>query len=367
MRCRRDEECHAAARRFCDDAVMAKRGRRKGKYRQTTRVLMLLEHLRARRYGATLVELADEFDVTDRQIRRDLDVLAEAGHDPQLTPAADGRTRVRLPGSAGRSVTLSLRERYGLLAVRRVFDVLEGTPFHEDVRSIYSKVAASLPEEQRAGLEHFGDRFLFVPDGGTKGYAGKEEVLDALLTGVIHRLRVRHRYRAADGKTRTGRLEPYAMLLYKHGLYVIGRSLPEGDVSGEHRPFVFAAERFVEAEHLRGEHFEVPATFKIDEFFHGAFGIFVGGPPQRVAVEFSSAVRERVEARTWHRTEKRQPLPDGGVRLTFEAGNLTQVVPWILGWGAHARAIEPAALVEELSRVLREAEKRYPPTTPRER
>src|SRR5688572_20598588 len=105
---------------------MAKLGRRQGKYRQATRVLQLVDFLRARRYGATLVELAEEMGVTDRQVRRDLEVLEEAGYEPELSLTGDGRTRVRLPSAQGRAVPLSVRERYGLLAVRRVFDVLQG-------------------------------------------------------------------------------------------------------------------------------------------------------------------------------------------------------------------------------------------------
>ncbi len=270
---------------------MAKQGRRQGKYRQATRLLRLLEYLRSRRFGATLVELAEEFGVTERQIRRDVDALDEAGHaiEPSLT--ADGRARVQVSGVRARSVPLTLRERYVLLAARRVFDVLADTPFHEDVRSIYSKIAASLPDDQRADMEAFGDRFLFIPDGGTKAYRGKEDILDGLLTGVIHRLRVRYRYRAANGEAHSGLLAPYAMAVYKHGLYVVGCGVPDGKEAGERQTYVFAAERFEEAQHVRGDRFEVPANFKLDEFFQGTFGIFLGGEPQRVVIDFAAAAQ----------------------------------------------------------------------------
>lgn len=338
---------------------MVKRGRRQGKYRQATRLLLLLEYLRSRRFGATLTELAEEFEITERQIRRDLEALDEAGHSAELSLTTDGRTRVHLPGVRSRSVPLTLRERYVLLAVRRVFDVLADTPFHEDVRSIYSKIAGSLPDDQRADLDTFGERFLFVPAGGTKAYAGKQDILDGLLTGVIHRLRVRYRYRAADGEIRSGVLEPYAMTFYKHGLYVIGCSMPDGKEATKSATLVYAAERFEEAEHVRGSHFEVPPSFRLDEFFQGTFGIFLGGKPQRVVIDFAKEVRTRIEARTWHGTQELKPLRGGGVRLTFEASNLTQVTPWILEWGPMARVREPAVLVEEVTRKLREAGAQY--------
>ena len=339
---------------------MAKIGRRNGKYRQATRLMRLLDFLRARRFGATLEELADEFGVTERQMRRDLEAIDAAGYSTTLSLNADGRTRVVVEGSAARAVPLTLRERYGLLAARRVFDVLADTPFAEDVDSIYSKLAASLPDDQRAELKTFGDRFLYVPDGGTKAYRGKEDILDALMTGVIHRVRVHYTYKAAaTGETHTGLLEPFAMALYKHGLYVLGVGVPEGEERGVRQTYVFAAERFTKAEHVRGDHFDVPADFHLEKFFEDAFGIFRGGKRQQVVVDFDASVRGRVEARQWHRTQKIKSLRGGGLRLSFSASDMTQVVGWVLDWGAHARVVAPAALVEQVAGMLRAATKQY--------
>jgi predicted DNA-binding transcriptional regulator YafY len=61
----------------------------------------------------------------------------------------------------------------------------------------------------------------------------------------------------------------------------------------------------------------------------------------------------------WHRTQKLRPVAGGGVRLTFDAGNLTQVVPWVLSWGPHARAAEPPELVENVTKALNETMKLY--------
>jgi hypothetical protein len=46
--------------------------------------------------------------------------------------------------------------------------------------------------------EALGDRFAYVPDGGTKLYSGKEDVLDALLTGVLQRKLVSYAYQGAN-------------------------------------------------------------------------------------------------------------------------------------------------------------------------
>ncbi|MBI3178883.1 MAG: hypothetical protein HYZ27_04440, partial [Deltaproteobacteria bacterium] len=173
-----------------------------------------------------MAALAEEQGVTVRQMRRDIGYLRDEGYliDDVMV---EGRVGLRLREKRTGSVTLTQRERYTLLAMRRVFSVLEGTPFHEDIESIYAKVSSSLGDKHKAESERLLDCFAYVPDGGTKAYEGKDEVLDALLTGIIRRVRVRYGYKAATGRARTGLLEPFAMVLHKHGLYVIGRPVAE--------------------------------------------------------------------------------------------------------------------------------------------
>jgi predicted DNA-binding transcriptional regulator YafY len=57
-----------------------------------------------------------------------------------------------------------------------------------------------------------------------------------------------------------------------------------------------------------------------------------------------------------HSTQKLQGIAGGGIRLTMTVGNLTNVVSWVLEWGARACVVEPVELVdrvrEELERAL---------------
>jgi predicted DNA-binding transcriptional regulator YafY len=156
------------------------------------------------------------------------------------------------------------------------------------------------------------------------------------------------------GRARSGALAPFAILMYRQGLYVVGARVGEGHASADLG--VFAVERFVEAEHLRKRTFEVPADFQIDEVLHGGFGVHVGDPTnaREVVVEFSAEKAELVAGRVWHPTQKLTRIAGGRTRLTFTCTNLMPVVSWILQWGPHALAVEPAELaamvIEELDR-----------------
>jgi len=286
--------------------------------------------------------------------------LIDAGIDIQRT-TVNGRLGMRLIEHSHSYIAITRRERYTLLAVRSMFDVLKGTPLWEDVLSLQRKLEQRMSPEERAEHATFGDRFAYIPDGGTKAYENKDDILDALLTGVLSRRVVRFAYRDARGRLSRGYLAAYAMLLHKHGLYIVGHRLrqPEDGTSipigsACHGPF--AAERFTEAEALRGLPFVPPPDFKLGTVIRASGGVFLAEPArdQNVVIEFSKAKATYVIARSWFPEQRTATLDDGRVRVTFPCANLTPIVSWVLEWGPHARAIAPAelviAVVDELDR-----------------
>jgi predicted DNA-binding transcriptional regulator YafY len=124
---------------------MASTGRRSGAYAQTARVFQLLELLLGRRRPTPLDALAEDLGVSPRQVRRDLEALAEGGHPTETIALHDRRVGVVLLDPKPRSVSLSNRERYALLAARGVFDVLSGTTLREDLEAVCRKVAVASP------------------------------------------------------------------------------------------------------------------------------------------------------------------------------------------------------------------------------
>jgi proteasome accessory factor B len=337
---------------------------RRGDLNHISRALRVLDELRGFRRGRRLSEVARQLDASERTIRRDLADLRSAGFEIEQV-SIEGRAGARLVERTYSNIAITRRERYTLLAIASLFDVLRGTPLWEDVSSLQRKLEQRMSPEERAEHASLGDRFAYVPDGGTKAYEGKEDILDALLTGVLSRRVVRFAYRDARGRARQGYLAPYTMLLYKHGLYVVGCRLREpadGRAIEPGAPIaVYAVERFTEAEHLRSAPFAAPPGFRITEILNGAFGIHVmnNAVPHRVVIEFSAEKAAFVRARVWHPTQTFEELPDQRVRLSFTCASLIPVVSWVLEWGPHARAIEPPALVADIVAELDAARRGY--------
>lgn len=327
-------------------------------------MLKMIDEIKACRYGMAYCELADRFDVDVRTVRRDLDALEQAGVLFDRTVEDDQRVRVKIADQGKAQLRLSVRECYTLLAARGLLEVFDGSPFAEDMRSVFSKVAGALPRNQRADLEDLRDRFRFIPDGGLKTYPKHGQITEMLMHAVIQQHAVGFAYQAPKKKPRTGVLEPYAMVQFRLGLYVVGRRRYLG---GDEEPAVrvFAVERFRSVEPRRADSFEVPEDFELHRFFRGAFGLHHGDAEQRVVIDFDRSVASYVSARVYQEGQNVRLRENGRMRLEFSATDLTEVVPFVLQWGEHATVIEPLELKEMVMQSMASALSKYDGLTPR--
>jgi len=69
-------------------------------------------------------------------------------------------------------------------------------------------------------------------------------------------------------------------------------------------------------------------------------------------IRFDSWAGQLVKERKWHQSQELRELKNGEVELKLELSSFVEIVPWILGWGVHARAIAPKALVAAVKEVV---------------
>ncbi len=336
---------------------------RRGDHGQVARAFRVLDSLRGYKQGRWVMELAELVGASERSVRRDLAELQDAGVDVEVSKRGN-RVYASLTAERNYSaVSITKRERFTLLAVRRVFDMFRRTPFLDDVVSVLGKLEQRMSDKERTELAAFGEQFVYMPDHGTKSYEGKEDIIDAVQTGIINRVLVRYRYADASGRARVGFLAPYRMAMYRHGLYVLGARLSTTTVVAATAPLgVFAIERFTEAEYIREHRFELPGDDpRVREVLAGAFGPHLPDRdgPHDVVVEFSKAKAQLVASREWHPSQQLTSLSDGGVQLALRAASLAPIVSWVLEWGPHARAVSPPSLVDRVVCELDGARSRY--------
>ncbi len=313
-------------------------GRPTGKYTQAVRLFNLFHRLENSPDGVRIDDLARELDVTARSVRRDLKALQGAEIELEF-PDVHNERRVRLAqtGKTTEPIRMTKFQRYSLTAVRRAFDVLEGTPFHDDLSQLFAKLAQGNAADG-AAADPMADRFVYIADA-PKSYKKFRDQLYEIYDGVLRSLTLAFYY---DGGTSSGqrKLQPYSLVMYRNGLYVVGY-----DVQRE-EPRTFAVERMKRVRALPNAHFDRDPEFNVTKMFEGAFGIISGQKPRpRVAIEFGADVGQYIVERTWHPSQKIENNVDGGGIIEFDVHVTQEVVGWVLRWGPSVKVLAPPELV----------------------
>jgi proteasome accessory factor B len=296
--------------------------------------------------GVSVYDIAERFGVSVRTAIRYLRALELAGEP--LTEETVGKRKVwRLhPAARRETITLSTQQAMTLFLSRRVFDFLAGTGFREDLDDIFDKLEATL-RRRDYDTKNLA-RKLFDVNEAPHLYEGRNEHVGDIVTALLRdeRLEVTH------GKN-TFRFDPYTLLVYKKGLYLVGWS-------HQHRERrTFALDSLRDVEWRKHDRFEYPADYQPEQLFVGNFGLF-GGERVHVRLRFPADRGRYLRRRQWHPTQVFEETPEGVV-LTMDVAGTTELATWILGWGDKVEVLEPEALRREIAGELVRAAARYAP------
>ena len=324
-------------------------GRLPKKYSQAERLTRMTRMLASR--ACTVNDLAQEFVITRRQVYRDLDRIEEEGHPLTQSDGAGERTWQLPLGYKGLPpITLSPYELMSLYLAKSHLTYLAGTPFADDLDGIVQKIQAGLPDKTVNHLERIVQ--TSVPfQRPLRGYGKQKAVLDVLRKGLLlQRTLVLHHQSPKYDDTMPHRVDPYTLLLYQNGLYVMAYSHRAKNYR------LFAIERIHRAE-LTGDAFVMRPDFSQKKLTAG-FGIFEEAA-LTIRIRFSRDVAHLLKERQFHPTQTIKSFKTGEVILTMQAGGLDEIASWILSWGPSAEVLAPPALIESVASQLAAASKHY--------
>jgi predicted DNA-binding transcriptional regulator YafY len=318
---------------------------------QLARQWKLIQRLARSRFGVGLDDLAEELGCVRRTVYRDLEALMAAGF-PVTSEKRDGRVYYRFVETFRLGdVPFTPDEILSLAFGEDLLRALEGTVFHDSIRSALEKIRSALGPSVSEFLAKLGESFRVLP-GPHENYAAMRDTIRALNEAVLDRRTVRMRYHTgATGRERERALDPYRVWYRGGALYVIGHD----HLSGEVRTFAVGRIRRLE---LTDARFEVPADFDFEARVGTAFGV-VAEPPMKVRILFDRRWADWVAERTWHPSQQLVRRRGGALELTMEVGGAAEVRSWVLSFGAGAEVLEPAALREEVRAELAKAAARY--------
>jgi predicted DNA-binding transcriptional regulator YafY len=307
----------------------------------------ILKRIEAGRYTST-ADLAEEHEVTERTIRRDIEALQEAGF-PLYDERSDGRKVWRLiEGYKQRlTQTFTLSELAALYFGKNLMSFLGGAPFAQDLEAAFGKIREALPAKSLPYLARIQDLFAARPDPW-KDYSKKQDVIAVLIDATLHQRQIRMAYFSFNSRrTKSYTVDPYRVVYYHGGLYLYARAHEYDEVR------TFAVER-IERIELLDLTFQVPADFNVSEYARGAFGI-AGGRPETVEIVFEAAMAGYIRERVWHESQSLEDRPDGSVALRMSVAPGWELRSWIKGFLPHVRVVAPAALREEIAADIEKA------------
>lgn len=182
----------------------------------------------------------------------------------------------------------------------------------------------------------------------------RSAIFTALSQGWLGQRMVRLTYKPPRKQRFTCSFAPYLVEPSGIGytIYFIGHSDPPRALR------TYRLERILSAE-LTNETFEIPPDFDGAALLSRAWGVMYGdGDLVRVTLRFNAFVSQRVRETRWHPSERVTETPEG---LVWEAdiGDITEIRPWVRGWGADCEVLEPQTLREEMMKEARRLARLY--------
>jgi len=308
---------------------------------------VLLRTLCARHYGVTIKEMAQETGVSEKTIRRDLEMFQQAGFPLIETVTDHGRKKWRIE-STGHQPDLSFAfdEAVAIYLARHLMEPLAGTVFWQAAQRAFKKIRASFGPKAIDYVERFAGMFHQTMVG-TSDYTKKADLIDELMIGIEDHRAVFLTYQSLQAtEPVTYDIYPYGLTYHRGSLYLIGKAPDHDEVR------IWKVDR-IEKAHVEELRFQMPEDFDLHEHLSKSFGVFHGDGDVHVKVRFSPTVARYVQESQWHTSQKLTKQNDGGVVAEFDLDNTEEIKRWILSFGKHAVVLEPVelcqAVIEELT------------------
>jgi proteasome accessory factor B len=314
---------------------------------------LLLKTLASRHYGATVQELAQELEVHEKTIRRDLAFFSQIGFPLHQQNGRHGRKTWRIATPAGATdISFALDEALALYLGRRLLDPLTGTYLWDAAQSAFKKVRTMLGPAALGYLDQMAAS-VHLTSVGASDYSGRGELVDVLLQAIEERKAVILLYRSLKA-TEPVEYEacPYGLAYHKGSLYLVAHSRDHNEVRH------FKVDRISEVERGRFP-FHMPADFDLSRHLSTSFGVYQGDGDIRVRVRFLPPVVRYVEESQWHASQRLTPQKDGSLLAEFRLGSTEELKRWLLSFGRHALVESPATLRQEMHTELTTAAELY--------
>ena len=303
----------------------------------------------------SLPDLAAKLRCSKQTVLRMMDQL-ERVRDPKVESWMEGGRKwykVVKPGT-NPNVTIDAESLEGLLLCRDFVWNLLPEGLRDDIERTVARASVLLPESAEPADVQGAPAISFPK--GLIDYTPHQKIIDTLLRAFReHRICVVTYRSNPRAPAKTYSMLPLRLIVYREGLYLLGRRKEDLDNSKAHYDTVLAIHRIKALEPTDETVKQLP---KLPAGPPGSFGL-IPRKPFRVAVAIQADAAAYVSERQWSSDQKIEKHRDGSLVIHFSATDRIEVKAWVMGFGALAELLSPQDLRDELAASLRTAAAQY--------
>jgi predicted DNA-binding transcriptional regulator YafY len=301
--------------------------------KRLTRVITIITLISNRPRYWTRRRLMEEFELSSRQIDKDLHVIRH-GLRYEIERTRDGYYFTRAPEL--RAIQYTTPEALALIGA---VHLARGTGAIDaaTLGAALARTEDALPGTLRELIRPLGQSTIQQ----TPQQRHRAQMAELVLQAMANQRCVSVEYESASrGGARTTRiLHPYALTPHEGSWMLTAHDSIHDTVRD------FKVDRIHRAT-LLDERYLIPNTFDPARYKGAGWGVLRGtaDEPVDVLLHFSAEEGRRVRDDQWHPTQRETQLADGAWHIAFHVGINGEFIRWIFHWGAGCKVISPPEL-----------------------
>jgi predicted DNA-binding transcriptional regulator YafY len=293
--------------------------------------------------------LAEKFEISSKTAQRTLDFMRDRICAPLEYDSVHKGYRYSDDTFSLPSFQVSQEEVVSILLARNLLSNSAGGLISRDIQSFGRKLLATLGHIGFS-QDKLRDAFSAVWNGYSPSQSSTfRVVLNALLRNRL----LSCRYTSpASGQETERTIAPHHLQHYMGSWVLIGWC----NLKQDWRKFFLSR---MSNPIMTDESFDPRPKKEWQPLIHASFGIFQGGDPIPVILQFNPFRAQWIREQVWHPDQKMETLPDGGLRMVLPVTDFREVKLRVLQFGADVEVIEPEELRKEIREEIRRMGKIY--------
>lgn len=305
-------------------------------FRRVARILEIIQYITIRPGGWKRKTLAERYELSERQIQKDLDIIRHRLGLP-LIHDGTGYSFERIPTLP--AVQYTFAEALSLLLAMQSAQQVSGVG-SPDLAAAMARLQAIFPPEFTGLIAQINSQ-----TAKTTHRTSRQQTLLLLNRALMEQRKVHMIYRTQSrgGELNERVVRPYHVMPYVRSWQLIAYCEKRQDV------LMFKVDR-IHALTLLDERYTVPKDFKLDDYLGATWGMLRGNAsePVDVTLHFSPEAGAWVAEEQWHPSQQVEEQADGSVLFKLHIAVTAEFVNWLMYYGSRVKVLEPFWLQDRL-------------------